>query len=81
MSLNLESLSDEAKTALLARIAHTLTICARDTYEFGMIRSFGAEQNRVEEINWTLKLCAAKVLPRARSIPETTFPITAGFIR
>ena len=95
MPLNLESLSDDAKTAYLARITHTLTICARDTYEVGtenvlnpqvlraynellhqvtgsivsrlagsqesvestidMIRSFGIEQNRVEEINWTLK--------------------------
>jgi hypothetical protein len=35
MPLNLESLSDDAKTAYLARVAHTLTICARDTYEFG----------------------------------------------
>ncbi|SRR6266849_9914562 len=35
MHLNLESLSDDAKTAYLARVAHTLTICARDTYEFG----------------------------------------------
>ena len=35
MPLNLESLSDAARTALLARIAHTLTICARDTYEVG----------------------------------------------
>jgi len=35
MPLNLESLSDAARTALLARIAHTLTICARHTYEVG----------------------------------------------
>lgn len=35
MHVNLESLSDDAKTAYLARVAHTLTICARDTYEFG----------------------------------------------
>jgi hypothetical protein len=35
MHLNLESLSDDAKTVYLARVAHTLTICARDTYEFG----------------------------------------------
>jgi len=35
MPLNLESLSGAAKTALLARLAHTLTICARDTYEVG----------------------------------------------
>ena len=106
MSLNLESLSDDAKTALLARIAHTLAICARDTYEFGtenvlnpqmlraynellhqvigsvvsrlagsqepvestidMIRSFGAEQNRVEEINWTLKYA----LQRCSRVPD-----------
>jgi hypothetical protein len=33
--LNLELLSDSAKAALLARLAHTLTICARDTYEVG----------------------------------------------
>src|SRR5271156_2261554 len=35
MSLNLELLSDTAKTAFLARLAKTLTICARDTYEIG----------------------------------------------
>jgi hypothetical protein len=35
MPLNLESLSSTAKTAFLARLAHTLTICARDTYEVG----------------------------------------------
>ncbi len=35
MPLNIESLSDDARTALLARIAHTLTVCARDTYEVG----------------------------------------------
>jgi hypothetical protein len=35
MPLNLESLSYEAKTAFLARMAHTLTICARGTYEIG----------------------------------------------
>ena len=95
MPLSVESLSDDAKTTLLARIVHTLTICARDTYEIGtenvlnpqilrtynellhqvtgsilsrlagsqepvqstidMIRSFGIEQNRMEEINWALK--------------------------
>jgi hypothetical protein len=33
--VDLESLSEAAQTALLARIAHTLTICARDTYEIG----------------------------------------------
>jgi gamma-glutamyl phosphate reductase len=97
MALNLESLSDDEKTALLGRIAHTLTVCARDTYEIGtenvlnpqilraynellhqvigsmldrlagsqesvestieMIRSFGTEQDRVEEVDWALK-CA-----------------------
>ena len=35
MPLDLESISFDGKTALLARIAHTLTICARDTYEIG----------------------------------------------
>ncbi len=35
MSLNIESLSSAPKTALLARIAYTLTVCARDTYEVG----------------------------------------------
>lgn len=35
MPLNLESLSDAAKAALLARLANTLTICARNTYEVG----------------------------------------------
>jgi len=113
MALNLESLSDDAKTAYLARVAHMLTICARDTYEFGtedvlnpqtlraynellhqvigsiigrlgsqesvestveMIHLFGVEQDRVEEINWALKYSLQKVLPRTRSIPETTCP-------
>jgi hypothetical protein len=35
MSLNLELRSDAAKTEFLARLAKTLTICARDTYEIG----------------------------------------------
>jgi hypothetical protein len=35
MPFQLESLSDTTKTALLARLAHTLTICARHTYEIG----------------------------------------------
>jgi hypothetical protein len=38
MLLNVESLSDHAKTVLLARLACTLTICARDTYEVGTER-------------------------------------------
>ena len=35
MSLKTELLSDHEKAVLLARLAHTLTICARDTYEAG----------------------------------------------
>ena len=35
MAMNTQSLSDSARIALLARIAHSLTICARDTYEVG----------------------------------------------
>ena len=35
MPLNLESLSDAGRTAVLAHIAHALTTCARDTYEVG----------------------------------------------
>jgi len=38
MSLNIESLSNVSKAALLARFAHALTICARDTYETGIDR-------------------------------------------
>lgn len=93
--VDLESLSEDAQTAFLARMAHTLTICALDTYEIGtdnvlnpqilraynellhqvtgsilsrlagseesveptidMIRSFGIERNRVEEMNWALR--------------------------
>jgi len=33
MAMNTQSLSDSARIALSARIAHSLTICARDTYE------------------------------------------------
>ena len=35
MSLRIETLSSIAKAELLARIAHRLTICARETYEVG----------------------------------------------
>jgi len=35
MSLNAASLSNDEKAKLLARLANTLTICARDTYEVG----------------------------------------------
>lgn len=38
MPLNAESLSNHEKTVLLARLANTLTICARDTYEVGTDR-------------------------------------------
>ena len=38
MSLNTEFMSEHEKTVLLARLAHTLTICARDTYEAGTER-------------------------------------------
>jgi hypothetical protein len=38
MSLNVESMSNHAKTVLLARLAGTLTICARDTYDVGTDR-------------------------------------------
>jgi hypothetical protein len=34
-NIKTKSLSPSARTALLARIAHVLTICARDTYEVG----------------------------------------------
>lgn len=93
--VDLESLSEDAQTAFFDRMAHTLTICALDTYEIGtdnvlnpqilraynellhqvtgsilsrlagseesveptidMIRSFGIERNRVEEMNWALR--------------------------
>jgi hypothetical protein len=33
--MKIESLSHTQRTELLARLAHTLTICARDTYEVG----------------------------------------------
>lgn len=35
MSLNVASLSNDEKAKYLARLANTLTICARDTYEAG----------------------------------------------
>jgi hypothetical protein len=35
MPVNTESLSDSARVLFLARLAHLLTICARDTYEVG----------------------------------------------
>ena len=38
MFLNIESMSNHAKTVLLASLASTLTICARDTYEAGTDR-------------------------------------------
>ena|ERR1700719_1645550 len=38
MSLNIESLSSASNVVLLARLAHALTISARDTYEAGTDR-------------------------------------------
>jgi hypothetical protein len=38
VSLTTELLSDHEKAVLLVRLAHTLTICARDTYEVGTVR-------------------------------------------
>ena len=38
MSLNVESMSNHAKTVLLASLDSTLTICARNTYEVGTDR-------------------------------------------
>jgi hypothetical protein len=38
MTLNVESLSNREKALLLARLANTLTICARNTYEVGTDR-------------------------------------------
>jgi hypothetical protein len=38
MSLNVASLSNHERTIVLARLANTLTICARDTYEVGTDR-------------------------------------------
>ena len=35
MAMNIRSLPHGQRTELLARLAHTLTICARDTYEVG----------------------------------------------
>lgn len=37
-SLNIESQPDRDKIAFLARLANTLTICARDSYEAGTER-------------------------------------------
>jgi hypothetical protein len=45
--LNIESLSPAAKAALLARIAHTLTVCARDTYEVGTENALGVSHQGV----------------------------------
>jgi hypothetical protein len=66
MSLNIESLSNNAKTVFLARLAHASTISARDTYEAGtervlepeILRSYnellhrvaGAVTNHLEEV-------------------------------
>jgi hypothetical protein len=46
MPLNLESLPDAAKATLLARLANTLTICARNTYEVGTENVFDSQTLR-----------------------------------
>lgn len=46
MSLNAESLSNHAKTVFLARLAHVLTVYARDTYEVGTERVLQPEMLR-----------------------------------
>ncbi|MBZ5643878.1 MAG: hypothetical protein LAO19_14035 [Acidobacteriia bacterium] len=68
--MSTQSLSRAERTAVLARLAHELTICARTTYEVGtenvlepsfslqtileMVREFGGEHNRVGEIESAL---------------------------
>jgi hypothetical protein len=55
MPPNVESLSELARTVVLAHIAHELTICARDTYEVGtenvlnpqMLRAYNELLHRV----------------------------------
>jgi hypothetical protein len=59
MPLDLESLSDAAKTVFLARMAHTLTICARDTYEVG-----------TDDVREAQTLCAYNELLHVVSEPD-----------
>jgi hypothetical protein len=55
MNMNTETLTHAARTALLARLAHNLTVCARETYEVGtenvlqpqLLRSYNELLHRV----------------------------------
>jgi hypothetical protein len=80
MPLDLESLSGDEKTALLARIAHMLTICARDTYEVGTENVLNPQMLRA--YNELLHQVIGSVLDRlagSRESVESTIQVIRSF--
>jgi hypothetical protein len=79
MPLNLESLPDAAKTAFLARIAHTLTICARETYEVGTENVL--EPQTLRAFNELLHVVTGSVVGHLAESPGYSFQSTIEMVR
>jgi len=78
MAINLESVPDSAKPALLTRIAHTLTICARDTYEVGTEHVLDPETLRA--YNELLHRVTGSVLSALSSSPRQSLELIVEMV-
>lgn len=79
MPLDLESLPDAAKTAFLARIAHTPTICARETYEVGTENVL--EPQTLRAFYELLHVVTGSVVSRLAESPGYTFQSIIEMVR
>ena len=79
MAINLESVPDSAETALLTRIAHTLTICARDTYEVGTEHVLDPETLRA--YNELLHRVTGSVVSPLSSSPGQSLAVIVEMVR
>ena len=79
MVIKLESISDSAETAALTRIAHRLTICARDTYEIGTEHVLDPETLRA--YNELLHLVTGSVVCPLASSPGQSLAIVVEMMR
>jgi hypothetical protein len=79
MAINLESVPDSAEAALLTRIAHTLTICARDTYEVGTEHVLDPETLRA--YNELLHRVTGSVVSPLSSSPGQSLAVIVEMVR
>ncbi len=77
--MNTESLTLDERTAVLARIAHTLTVCARTTYEAGTENVF--EPQLLRSYNELLHRVTAAVQEHASGDAEFSLETIVEMIR